>query len=275
MMPHNRPKPPTELLKGAQLRVRPLVCREGVLTLLFVLTVHCGLGVWIATGSSQVAMEIDPPAIQGILVSAHAVPAAVAAPPVLQESRPVQVRSEIRSQSTPKLKPSEPAPVPVAPPRPMAESKEAITVPQATPDAPPASRDAEGFAPTDMPVAQLSQQSGSPGPSVSSAGEGSAVESDVVVPPRVDASHLDNPDPEYPPRSQRLGEEGQVLLDVHILSDGSVKEAHVRTSSGFPRLDEAALVAVRHWRYVPAKQGRKPIAYWYVQPIVFSLSTSR
>lgn len=65
-----------------------------------------------------------------------------------------------------------------------------------------------------------------------------------------------------------------MLLDVHILPDGSVKEVRLRSSSGFPRLDEAALEAVRRWRYVPARQGDKPIAYWYLQPIVFSLTNA-
>ena len=92
-----------------------------------------------------------------------------------------------------------------------------------------------------------------------------------VIPPRTDASHLNNPAPVYPPIARRMGEQGQVLLDVHILPDGSVGEVKLKRSSGFSRLDESAMQAVRRWRYVPARRGSEPIAYWYVQPVNFTL----
>ncbi|MNU05823.1 Gram-negative bacterial tonB protein [compost metagenome] len=63
-----------------------------------------------------------------------------------------------------------------------------------------------------------------------------------------------------------------MLLDVYILPDGSVGELKLNTSSGFARLDDAALSAVRHWRFVPARRGDAPIPYWYVQPVTFSLN---
>lgn len=63
-----------------------------------------------------------------------------------------------------------------------------------------------------------------------------------------------------------------MVLDVHILPDGSVDEVRLRSSSGHRRLDQAAVDAVRLWRYIPASRGDKPIAYWYVQPIDFSLN---
>jgi protein TonB len=92
-----------------------------------------------------------------------------------------------------------------------------------------------------------------------------------VIPPRVDATQLNNPIPPYPAASRRLGEEGKVLLDVYLLADGTVGQIKIKVSSGYPRLDEAALAAVKRWHYVPASRGGEPIPYWYVQPIVFSL----
>lgn len=92
-----------------------------------------------------------------------------------------------------------------------------------------------------------------------------------MIPPRIDASQLDNPAPSYPSRSRQLREQGRVLLDVYILPDGTVGEIRLRESSGFPRLDRAALEAVRGWRYVPARRGGEAIPYWYVQPINFTL----
>lgn len=94
-----------------------------------------------------------------------------------------------------------------------------------------------------------------------------------VVPPRSDAAHLNNPPPTYPPVSRRIGEAGQVMLEVHIQPDGSVGEIRVKRSSGFDRLDEAAIRAVRHWRYLPARRGDQAIAWWYLQPIIFSLNS--
>ena len=92
-----------------------------------------------------------------------------------------------------------------------------------------------------------------------------------MTPPRTNASALNQP-AAYPPLSRRLREEGRVLLDVHILADGSVGEVRLRQSSGFDRLDEAALQAVRNWRYLPARRGDEPVATWYVQPVAFALN---
>lgn len=93
-----------------------------------------------------------------------------------------------------------------------------------------------------------------------------------IVPPRTDAAHLNNPRPAYPALSRRLGEEGKVLLDVYILANGNVGEVKLNTTSGFSRLDNAALQAVRTWKFLPATQGAKPIAYWYLQPVSFNLN---
>jgi TonB family protein len=51
--------------------------------------------------------------------------------------------------------------------------------------------------------------------------------------------------PEYPTLSRVRGEEGEVFLWIEIGSDGGVIQVQVEKSSGFPRLDQAALQAVR------------------------------
>jgi protein TonB len=92
-----------------------------------------------------------------------------------------------------------------------------------------------------------------------------------VTPPRSDAAALNNPPPPYPRLARTLGEQGRVLLDVYILADGSVGQVKLHRSSGYARLDQAAIDAVRGWHYIPAKRGGVPIPYWYVQPIDFEL----
>lgn len=81
-----------------------------------------------------------------------------------------------------------------------------------------------------------------------------------------------NRPPVQPARSLRNGEEGRVMLRVLVQADGTAGEVQVRTSSGFPMLDEAARSAVQSWRFNPATSNGKPVAEWYLVPIVFKLS---
>ena len=93
-----------------------------------------------------------------------------------------------------------------------------------------------------------------------------------MTPPRSDAAHLNNPAPVYPAMSRRLQESGRVVLEVYILANGQVGEVKLRQSSGYKRLDDAAVQAVRNWRYVPARRGDEAIPFWYVQALSFSLT---
>ena len=81
-----------------------------------------------------------------------------------------------------------------------------------------------------------------------------------VVPPSFNAAYLNNPPPAYPAVARRAGEQGKVVLRVLVNASGSPDKVEIRSSSGFSRLDDAALDAVRRWRFVPARQGDKPVA---------------
>ncbi len=52
-----------------------------------------------------------------------------------------------------------------------------------------------------------------------------------------------------------MGWEGAVLLRVEVNPDGTVADVSVRRTSGYPTLDEAALTAVRRWRFTPPTDG--------------------
>jgi protein TonB len=93
-----------------------------------------------------------------------------------------------------------------------------------------------------------------------------------VAPPRFDADYLQNPAPAYSAVSRRLREQGRVVLRVLVSADGRPEKVELRASSGFERLDTAALDTVAHWRFVPARQGDRPIAGWVLVPISFSLA---
>lgn len=210
----------------------------------------------VAFGLSKPPEPVTPPAVAGILLP----PAPAAAPPA---PRAAASKPKPKPRQAPKPKPR--PPVPPSPP-----SERAVTVP--TEPSPPLEPDV-------LPVAhQEGGTAASASPDVTevdplATGEPPAgpTEGPPLTQPRSDASHLSNPAPRYPTLSRRFGEQGRVLLDVYILPDGTVGEIRLNTSSGFARLDEAALTAVRVWRFVPARRGDEPIPYWYVQPVTFSL----
>ncbi|MFZ5512229.1 MAG: energy transducer TonB, partial [Pseudomonadota bacterium] len=79
------------------------------------------------------------------------------------------------------------------------------------------------------------------------------------------------PPPAYPVLSRRHGEQGKVLLRVHVDAAGRAAQVDVKQSSGHERLDQAARAAVREWRFVPARRGDTPVAAWVVVPISFVL----
>jgi len=93
----------------------------------------------------------------------------------------------------------------------------------------------------------------------------------TLVLPSSDADYLNNPPPVYPRMSRRMGEQGTVLVRVLISAEGRVEQAEIRTSSGYARLDEAALDTVRRWRYVPGKRAGIAEAMWFNVPIRFVL----
>mgnify|MGYP003575657943 CR=1 FL=1 len=79
--------------------------------------------------------------------------------------------------------------------------------------------------------------------------------------------------PDYPASSRRAGEAGTVVLDLYILPNGRVGDARVQKSSGFPRLDEAAVrEAKRSWRFVPGTENGKPVAMWHSTKVTFNLT---
>lgn len=91
------------------------------------------------------------------------------------------------------------------------------------------------------------------------------------TPPKFDAAYLLNPKPAYPSMSRRLGEEGRVMLWVMVEADGVPSKVEVRTGSGHARLDQAAVDAVRNWKFVPARRGSEPVSAPVIVPLSFTL----
>ncbi len=88
---------------------------------------------------------------------------------------------------------------------------------------------------------------------------GSGLVMDTQVIPAVPNSAVNQP-PEYPREALLHGEQGRVLLSIHVLPDGRPGVIRVANSSGYAVLDQAALLAVMHWEFQPAQRAGKPVA---------------
>ncbi|MBX3628445.1 MAG: energy transducer TonB [Nitrosomonas sp.] len=77
--------------------------------------------------------------------------------------------------------------------------------------------------------------------------------------------------PTYPAISRRMGEEGKLVLRVELDENGRIDSARVIDSSGYDRLDNAALEAVRSWRCRPSMRDGQPVRAVALQPFNFVL----
>jgi len=80
-----------------------------------------------------------------------------------------------------------------------------------------------------------------------------------------------NPAPAYPVAARRAGREGRAVLRVVVSSTGEGREIRIAESSGTPSLDEAALAAVRHWRFTPARRNGEAAEDVVLVPVSFTL----
>lgn len=96
----------------------------------------------------------------------------------------------------------------------------------------------------------------------------------VIEPPRYHAAYLSNPPPAYPLAARRRGIEGTVLVRAEISAGGECQRAELKKTSGHEMLDQAALEAVKKWRFVPAKRGSQAVVAWVEVPITFKLENN-
>jgi protein TonB len=143
------------------------------------------------------------------------------------------------SQPEVKIKPEIEQPVAVDQPPPEVQFEEAVTPPSDVP------------VPASANAISGSQQQGAPA-------------QDLRTANRVD--------PTYPPASRRAGEQGTVRLKVLVDTSGRASNVAVTQSSGFPRLDQAAVEAVRKWRFVAATDGTNKIQAYTQVAVTFKLT---
>jgi len=81
-------------------------------------------------------------------------------------------------------------------------------------------------------------------------------------------------DPVYPPASRRAGEEGTGVYRVLVDANGRPLEVQVLRSSGFPRLDEAAVTAIHKWRFRAAVANGQAVQTWTRVQVQFKLENA-
>lgn len=211
----------------------------------------------------------------------------VAPPPQSTPRQAAALSSAASAPPPPAASPPPPALTPLnRPPAPVAPAAVAPAVPapraevltSANGETPhpgtPATAPAAPSATPASPATALAQSGGAVAPGAVAAGgagdgAGHARTGQGVELPSVEARYLHNPPLDYPRLSRLRGEQGRVVVNVLIGVDGSVQGVAVNTSSGFERLDQAALSSVQRWRFVPGKKGGVPQTMWYTVSVNF------
>ncbi|MDP2716529.1 energy transducer TonB [Rheinheimera sp.] len=222
-------------------------------TLGSVLAAHLLPLLWYLTANSSSAVTVTPPLLTGVFVQQ---PASQAAPAAQQAAPP---KPELKTQ--PKLK--------------QTEVKHLSAKP--TNVRPAAAKAVKPAEPAVRQMAPVTQAEPGPPPAgvatpVAAAKDSAAASAVPVSAPVLNATAHYNAPPHYPRLSRKLREQGTVVLELTVLASGKVADVTVQQSSGYPRLDKAALSAVQHWRYQPAQCAGKAIDYRYRQRIEFSLT---
>jgi TonB family protein len=78
--------------------------------------------------------------------------------------------------------------------------------------------------------------------------------------------------PLYPRLSRRFGEEGVVVVSVEVDGTGRASDIHIVRSSGYDRLDRAAMAALEKACFTPAMHHGKPCASILTQTFRFRLN---
>lgn len=77
----------------------------------------------------------------------------------------------------------------------------------------------------------------------------------------------------YPRWAVRQGWQGELILALEILSEGSVGRFSVMKSTGHKLLDQAAIQGVKGWKFSPAIKDGKPLTTCIQIPILFQLQS--
>ena len=253
--------PPLPIRSGAPATTPPQLPRRMASWLAFSALLHAAVFAFALTWASRhdpaslrptpivwVHVEAAQPDAGGTAASARVEPPAVAEPaPAQPAPKPRPPRERRARQST--------AAAPAAPP---AESP--------TPDG---AQSASAAEPRDAAAAAAA--STSPSGVETASGSGVGFGSAAGVAPGWMPRGVAQPAPRYPDSARRRGAQGTAQITLRLAANGHVGEVRVHRSSGDASLDDAALAAVRRWRFDAPPAGAEWAERWFVVPIEFRL----
>ncbi|GGG21747.1 hypothetical protein GCM10010964_07420 [Caldovatus sediminis] len=217
---------------------------------------------------------VPPPPAPAQMAAAPQPPPPPAAPPVPAappSSPPDAPAVPVGAPPAPPA-PQPPAPAPVGPVPPTAAAPVPPPPAAARPARPPPR-------PASEPRSAQTVAGDAPRATAPSANPFAGLDPDVLVlgPGRAEgavtrsATPLAQPRFVYPPESERRGEQGTVVLLLHVDAQGQVAEVTLLSSSGYPALDRAAIAAARQWRFRPALRDGRPVGSTVRAPVTFRL----
>jgi protein TonB len=202
----------------------------------------------------EFGMEDESPAVSVELVEQAAPEAAVPPPPVPEPPQPEPVKPE------PVPEPQKPEPQ-----KPEPKSEEMIAPkPEPAPTPKPVAPSPPARPRHSARSAAIARSSAPAGSSAGASGGSSGART-------TGPGYLSNPKPPYPAESREAHEQGTVVLRVFVEPSGRPGSVTLARSSGYPRLDRAALEAVRRWRFKPVMRDGQAFGTTVDVPVRFTL----
>lgn len=198
------------------------------------------------------------------VVEPSAAPAKAAETAKTEQANPKQAKPVLKKEPTPK-KVAPKIPEEKAPKKTVkkTERKSTDNTEQHKPVAASASATAANLSATTQSASGASNTATHTAPTSAAQARGSSSEPRFRVPPSA---------PEYPKASRMRRQEGTVLLEVKLGTQGEQLQVVLLKSSGFPLLDRSALKAVKGWQFLPQEINGQGVSHVVRIPVRFELT---
>jgi periplasmic protein TonB len=221
-----------------------------------VLSIHIMFFWALQSGIAQKSYEKIKNTVEARIILEPKIEVAPEPPKIVPkiEVKPLPVENKVKPE--PKPVPQTTTTVTATPPKASDPPKVVSAVPE-TPQAVAATASATSSAATSS--AAIATQA--PDPATASASASGTTTAVAKPSPKTGATLPKGTceEPDYPPISMRAREEGTVLLEFTVNPDGKVVQSKVLSSSGFPRLDDAARNAFGKCKFSPATADGQPV----------------
>ncbi len=179
---------------------------------------------------------------------------------------PAPIAQQVAAESIPQPAPPKPTPrvKPQVEPKPVQKAAKPAPQPVAQSPAP---------SPTPAPAADPTPAPAAPAAAAPAATPSPARETmQVSAPKNVPTLQCNFVKPDYPSMSRRRGESGTAYVHFVVGVTGKIESVELQKSSGYPRLDDAALDAMRSTTCRPYIENGQAIRAARTQPYNFGLT---